>query len=106
MLDATACRECRMSPDVTSRSPFHSYLEGLLEELRSDESGEVATYIPELGRADPGWFSICVCTADGHLYEVGDARLPFTIQSISKPFVYGLALNQHGLDTVLSRVGV
>jgi glutaminase len=95
-----------MSPDVTSRSPFHSYLEGLLEELRSDESGEVATYIPELGRADPGWFSICVCTADGHLYEVGDARLPFTIQSISKPFVYGLALNQHGLDTVLSRVGV
>jgi glutaminase len=95
-----------MSLDVTSRSPFQNYLEGLLEELRSEKGGQVATYIPELGRADPNWFSICVCTADGHLYEVGDARLPFTIQSISKPFVYGLALNRHGLDTVLSRVGV
>jgi glutaminase len=95
-----------MPLDVNSRSPFQRYLEGILEELRGEDGGEVATYIPELGRADPSWFSICVCTADGHLYEVGDAELPFTIQSISKPFVYGLALDRHGLDTVLSRVGV
>ena len=45
-------------------------------------------------------------TADGQVYEVGDADHLFTIQSISKPFVYGFALEDHGLDYVLSKVGV
>jgi glutaminase len=88
------------------RSPVLQYLQGLLEEYRSLDGGEVATYIPELGRADPGWFGICVVTADGHVYEAGDTRLEFTIQSISKPFVFGMALEDQGRDAVLERVGV
>jgi glutaminase len=68
--------------------------------------GAVATYIPELARADPGWFGISLATADGHVYEVGDTRIPFTIQSISKPFVYGLALEDRGKAAVLERIGV
>jgi glutaminase len=66
----------------------------------------VATYIPELARADPSWFGISLATADGHVYEVGDTRVPFTIQSISKPFVYGLALEDRGKAAVLARIGV
>ncbi len=88
------------------RSPFESYLRELLDEIRSDESGEVAGYIPELLRADPSWFGIAICTVDGHVYEVGDTGVGFTIQSVSKPFIYGLALQERGLDEVLSRVGV
>jgi glutaminase len=64
------------------------------------------TYIPELGRADPDWFGISVVTADGHVYEVGDTDVDFTIQSISKPFVFGMALEDRGRDEVLRRVGV
>ena len=45
-------------------------------------------------------------TADGHVYEVGDTDLEFTIQSISKPFVFGMALEDQGRDAVLERVGV
>jgi glutaminase len=45
-------------------------------------------------------------TAGGSIYEVGDSRQPFTIQSISKPFVYGLALEDHGRAAVLKKVGV
>ena len=45
-------------------------------------------------------------TTDGHLYEVGDSRREFTLQSISKPFVFGLALEQHGREKVMERVGV
>jgi glutaminase len=37
---------------------------------------------------------------------VGDADALFTIQSISKPLVYGLALEDHGTAGVLRRVGV
>lgn len=93
-------------PLALPRSPFESYLQELLDEIRADASGDVATYIPELGRADPNWFGIAICTVDGHVYEVGDTGVDFTIQSVSKPFVYGLALQERGLDEVLSRVGV
>jgi glutaminase len=84
-------------------------LAGLNElHLRYRELGEgaVADYIPELARANPDWFGICVVTTDGQVYEVGDYDHRFTIQSISKPFVYGLALEDHGRDAVLERVGV
>ena len=88
------------------RSPFEMHLAALLNEFRDTDGGEVATYIPELGRADPTWFSICVCTTDGHVYEVGDSGVEFTIQSISKPFVFGAALELRGRDEVLAHVGV
>ncbi|MFM8412772.1 MAG: glutaminase, partial [Alphaproteobacteria bacterium] len=39
---------------------------------RDCDEGEVATYIPELGKADPDKFGICIVTADGRVYEVGD----------------------------------
>jgi glutaminase len=68
--------------------------------------GEVATYIPELAKADPDWFGICLVTTGGQVYEAGDSGIPFTIQSISKPFVYGLALEDNGLSEVLAKVGV
>ena len=66
-------------------------------------TAQVATYIPELAKADPDWFGICLATTDGHVYEVGDTRQPFTIQSISKPFVYGLALEDRGAEAVLAQ---
>ena len=68
--------------------------------------GEVATYIPELGKANPDDFGICLVTADGRVFAAGDCDRPFTIQSISKPFTFGLAIEELGRDTVLRHVGV
>ena len=68
--------------------------------------GAVANYIPELAKVDPDQFGIALVTADGFVYEVGDSRRPFTIQSISKPLVYGLALQDHGREGVLAKIGV
>ena len=77
-----------------------SSIEGFLAELHtryaSVDEGDVATYIPELAKANPDWFGISLATTDGHVYEVGDSRQAFTIQSISKPFTYGLALEDRG----------
>jgi glutaminase len=69
-------------------------------------SGTVASYIPELAKADPNWFAIVACTPDGQVYEVGDFDQLFTIQSVSKPFVFGMGLNDHGREFVNARVGV
>lgn len=68
--------------------------------------GKVANYIPELAKVSPDLFSICVMTVDGQAYQVGDYNQLFTIQSISKVFVYGMALESHGRNYVLSKVGV
>ncbi len=96
----------RVGSVSVERSPVLEHLRQLLHEYSSLDEGEVATYIPELGRADPSWFGIVVATTDGHVYEVGDTALDFTIQSISKPFVFGMALEDCGRDAVLEKVGV
>ncbi len=87
-------------------SPIQRYLNELHRRHAGQHEGQVATYIPELAHADPASFGICLATSDGHVYEVGDSRLPFTIQSISKPFAYGLALEDQGREAVLDKVGV
>jgi len=81
-------------------------LNGCHEEFAAETGGEVADYIPELGKADPAHFGISLATLDGHVYEVGDTRVPFTIQSMSKPFVFALALDTLGAARVESAIGV
>ncbi|MFT4089059.1 MAG: glutaminase, partial [Gordonia sp. (in: high G+C Gram-positive bacteria)] len=63
-------------------------------------------YIPELRDADPDRLAIALCMSDGTLYSQGDSDVAFTIQSISKPFVYALALADRGFDAVLEKVCV
>ena len=87
-------------------SPIEDFLKEVHQNCVADDSGQVATYIPELAKADPDWFGICLVTANGSVYEIGETRQEFTIQSISKPFVYGLALEDNGRDFTLDRVGV
>ncbi|MEO0489813.1 MAG: glutaminase, partial [Cyanobacteria bacterium J06659_2] len=87
-------------------SPFRNYLNDLHEKYRSLDDGTVADYIPELALAKPEWFGICVVTADGQVFEVGECDQLFTIQSISKAFVFGLALEDHGREYVNSKVSV
>ena len=87
-------------------SPIQTFLDDLHWRYAGLDQGRVATYIPELARADPSWFGIVVATVDGRIYEVGDTRQPFTIQSISKPLVYGIALEDRGGDRVRQAVGV
>lgn len=94
------------SSSASHTSPILDFLQQLHNDLAGIMEGEVATYIPELAKADPNWFGICIATASGSVYEVGDTQVPFTIQSISKPFVYGLALEDNGLKDVLAKVGV
>jgi glutaminase len=92
--------------DEAITSPIQSYLESLYRKHSTVAEGAVATYIPELAKADPNWFGISIATTDGKVYEVGDTRQKFTIQSISKPFTYGLALEDVGRDAVLAKIGV
>ena len=88
------------------KSPVSQILKTLHERYANLKEGHVADYIPELSKVDPNLFGICIATRDGHVYEVGDTRHKFTIQSISKALSYGLALEDRGEEHVLSKIGV
>ena len=66
--------------------------------------GKVADYIPELAKVDPKQFGMAIATVDGKVYSIGDAGVPFSIQSISKVFMLTLALGKVG-ESLWNRVG-
>ncbi|MEU1429827.1 glutaminase A [Nocardia sp. NPDC005746] len=81
-------------------------IEEVYELCRADTSGTLADYIPELAAVQPDSFGICLATADGRIYGSGDLDAAFTIQSISKPFTYALALADQGPAEVARRIDV
>ena len=86
--------------------PITAALQAIHDECVAEaDPGVVADYIPELSHADPDLFGIVLESHDGDAYAAGDATVPFTIQSISKPFVFALAVEDLGLDAVNARVG-
>jgi len=76
-------------------------------DLLPDESGTVAQYIPTLKNvANKNLFGAVLVTTDGQVVEVGDTRVPVSIQSAVKPLLYALALEEHREEEVDKWVGV
>ena len=68
--------------------------------------GEVASYIPALASANPDHFGICVAATGGQLFEAGEATQPFSIQSLSKPFLFALICEAIGENAAREKLGV
>lgn len=85
---------------------FINFLNHLHRQYQPFNQGVVASYIPELAQANPDWFGISAVSVDGQQRHLGHTSQLFTIQSISKPFIYGLVLEDWGEEHVLSRIGV
>lgn len=92
--------------EVARDLPVWQYLEALYRRHVVNTDGELASYIPELAAVPPDRFAIAFATTDGFVYEVGDAGAEFTIQSVSKAVIYALALQDHGQEAVLKKIGV
>jgi glutaminase len=90
----------------SATAPFRETLGALHAKYQSVTEGKVADYIPELAKADPNWFGISVVAVDGQAVEVGDYQQTFSLQSVSKPFVFGMAIGDHGREEVLAKVNV
>ncbi|RKW70064.1 glutaminase [Galactobacter caseinivorans] len=87
------------------QTPMIDYIHLLLESIGED-GGHVASYIPELAQANPDRLAVAIATLDGKVYVAGDADVEFTIQSISKPLTYALAIADQGLESVLQHIDV
>ena len=76
------------------------------ERYRSNDEGEVSSVYPSLATVDPDSFGLCVAGVTGASYAIGDADMEFTIQSVSKPFVFALLCEALGAGFVRERIGV
>jgi glutaminase len=92
------------SSDKMKESPFQLYLKELYEKYKNVNEGDVADYIPELAKVNPNLFGISLVTTDGTIQEIGDTNCGLTMQSISKPFIYGLILEDLGINGVLKKI--
>ncbi|WP_332826804.1 glutaminase A [Ramlibacter sp.] len=89
---------------MTDRDP-EQYLQRLLKRFRPERGGTPAC-TPETPDTPRGAFAIAIATVDGQVFSAGHADHPFTLQSMSKPFIYGLALDRFGREAVHARVNV
>ena len=86
---------------------MNTLLNRIINECRVAIShGKPADYIPELSKADPNKFGICVLTCTGESYHAGDFDFRFTMQSVIKPLILLLALFDSGGKAVHDLVGV
>src|SRR5260221_7741030 len=99
-------RSNRITVAKPSPLPLGQFLDHCHASFRTDASGAPADYIPELKKVDPDHFGVALTTIDGHIYESGDTTVEFTIQSISKAFVFALALELLGIERVNAAIGV
>jgi glutaminase len=103
-----------MNLPVEQSERVESQLEELYRRHLSQFADEVTSYYtPGFGyhkpiKPDPDQerFAICLATLDGEVRCAGDHDYRFALQSISKVFVHGMALDLHGRERVLARVGV
>jgi glutaminase len=86
---------------------IHKILEQIYVEFKHKQNGgALANYIPQLTMVNPGNLGITVTTIDGYQYTYGDVATNFTIQSVSKPFIYGMALQACGVENVMTKISV
>jgi len=100
-----ASAQTKRSPVAPNRERVEAAVREAYEKFRSDTSGKNADYIPYLAQVDSKLFGISVVTVDNQIFELGDVKYSFSIQSISKVYTLALAMEELGYDKVFQRIG-
>jgi glutaminase len=93
-------------PGLPSALQLQSALTEAYHRFRSVAEGRVADYIPALAEVSPDLFGLCVVEVNGTSYAIGDTDYEFSIQSVSKPFVFALVCQAIGEDEAREKLGV
>ena len=98
--------QAKRSPVAPNRERVEAIVREAYEKFRSDTSGKNADYIPYLAQVDSRLFGVAVVTTDNQVFELGDVKYSFSIQSISKVYTLALAMEELGADKVFDRIGL
>ncbi len=109
-MDTHIPSDAEIMPVSTGRLPAAPEVQTLVEaaytRFKPVLEGKQADYYPALAKVPANLFGICIAGMDGALYSAGDALFPFTIMSVSKPFVFSLVCQAHGAEHVRQKLGV
>jgi len=98
------------SPVSTGHLPAAELASTLVAEahkqFKSIDEGKNADYIPALAKVPRELFGVCVIGTSGVAYEAGDTLYEFSIQSVSKPFIFALICQAIGEDEAREKLGV
>src|SRR5580692_353691 len=100
-----ASGQVKRSPVAPSSERVEAVVREAYEKFRSDTNGKNADYIPYLAQVDSKLFGVAVVSTDNHVFEIGDVKYSFSIQSISKVYTLALAMEELGYDKVFQRIG-
>lgn len=94
------------SNSISPPNDLKGALSAVYNDYKNITDGKNADYIPELAKVNPALFGIAIVTVKGEVITIGNANVPFAIESISKPFVYALALQDNGEKIITDKVGL
>lgn len=104
--DAEVVEQRALTGALPPRDEVVALVERAHERYAGVDEGRVADYIPALAEADPNWFGLSIVSVNGTEIKAGDVDIEFSIQSISKAFVFALACEELGHQAVRERIGV
>jgi glutaminase len=84
---------------------YQELLNDVYKKVKNNKDGKLASYIPQLAKADPSIFGITFCDIDGNCYSIGDYTKKVPIESISKLFSLALAVKRLGKNEVYKKIG-
>ncbi|MBW4426618.1 MAG: glutaminase A [Nostoc desertorum CM1-VF14] len=82
-------------------------LSALVQQAKTQaKQGQVADRIPQLAKANPGWFAVHICCESGKTISFGDTACVFPLMSVIKTFSLLYLLEHLGAEKVFGWVGV
>ena len=90
---------------ISDWNKFINDIDSIYEHTKNHNSGNVASYIPQLKNVNPDLYSISICSIDGQIYNKGDYKQEFCVQSCSKPITYLIASDLNNSDFIHNFVG-
>jgi glutaminase len=91
---------------VCSPEQINKAIKEAHSKFKDVKEGKNADYIPYLEKVDPNLYGIVIVTKDGKVYQTGEVKYEFGIESISKVFTLALALQEKGDQVVMDSIGV
>jgi glutaminase len=103
-------QESDLSPVSTGHLPPPVQVQAMVDaayaRFKVNDEGRNADHYPALAAVPRELFGVCVVGSDGAVYAAGDATYPFTIMSVSKPFVFALVCQALGAEQARAKLGV
>jgi glutaminase len=72
---------------------------------KGEKGGKNADYIPYLDKVNSDMYGIVLVTKEGQVYQVGETKFEFGIESIEKVFTLCMAMEIFGDSVILQKVG-